>query len=136
VKEEQVLHGKELFHVSGCASCHTPKHVTGDFPSIPQLSNQTIFPYTDLLLHDMGDELSDKRSDFLASGNEWRTPPLWGIGLIREVNDHTFLLHDGRARNTSEAILWHGGEGASARDAYRAMDADERAALIRFVESL
>jgi CxxC motif-containing protein (DUF1111 family) len=136
VKDEQVLHGKQLFRDAGCASCHTPKHVTDEFPGIPAVSNQTIFPYTDLLLHDMGDELADNRPDFLATGNEWRTPPLWGLGLVRVVNDHTFLLHDGRARDTSEAILWHGGEGAAARDAYRAMDADERAALLRFVESL
>ena len=100
------------------------------------MSHQTIHPYTDLLLHDMGPDLADGRPDFLATGSEWRTPPLWGIGLCRSVNEHTFLLHDGRARGFAEAILWHGGEGEAAREAFRTMAADERAALIRFLESL
>jgi CxxC motif-containing protein (DUF1111 family) len=131
-----VLHGKQLFGDAGCAGCHTPKLVTGDFPGLPEVSRQTIFPYSDMLLHDMGEELADHRPDFLATGSEWRTAPLWGLGLVRVVNGHTNFLHDGRARDVSEAILWHGGEAADARDAYRAMDANERAALVRFVESL
>lgn len=135
-KAADVLRGKQLFDAAGCARCHVPKHVTGDVPGLPELSQQTIFPFTDLLLHDMGDELADGRPDFLATGTEWRTPPLWGLGLVRVVNGHTNYLHDGRARDTSEAILWHGGEAAASRDAYRAMDKDDRAALIRFVESL
>lgn len=131
-----VLRGKQLFHDAGCASCHTPKLVTGDFDGIPEISQQTIFPYSDMLLHDMGEELADHRPDFLATGTEWRTTPLWGLGLVRVVNGHTNFLHDGRARDTSEAILWHGGEAKDAREAYRTMDAKDRAALVKFVESL
>lgn len=133
---DDVLRGKRLFHDAGCASCHVPKYTTGDVDGLPELSQQTIFPYSDMLLHDMGDELADHRPDYLADGNEWRTPPLWGLGLVKTVNGHTNFLHDGRARDTSEAILWHGGEAAAARDVYKAMTADERAALLRFVESL
>ncbi|NVB79975.1 MAG: c-type cytochrome [Kofleriaceae bacterium] len=135
-KAADVLRGKKLFNEAGCASCHVAKYVTGEVAGLPELSHQTIFPYSDMLLHDMGNELADHRPDYLADGNEWRTPPLWGLGLVRVVNGHTNYLHDGRARDTSEAILWHGGEGAAARDAYKAMSKDERAALIRFVESL
>ena len=135
-QDGDVLHGKQLFNDAGCASCHTPKLVTGDFAGIPEISHQTIFPYSDLLLHDMGDELADHRPDFLATGTEWRTAPLWGLGLVRVVNGHTNFLHDGRARDISEAILWHGGEAKDAREAYRSMDAKERTSLLRFVESL
>ena len=100
------------------------------------VSNQVIYPYTDLVLHDMGPELADGRPDFEASGQEWRTPPLWGIGLVETVNGHTMFLHDGRARNLAEAILWHGGEGAAARDAFKGFSKEERDALIRFLNSL
>ncbi len=99
----------------GCASCHTTTHTTGDDPTAA-LSNQTIFPYTDLLLHDMGTDSPMAAPTFAADGQEWRTPPLWGIGLIAEVNGERFLLHDGRARTIEEAILWHGGEGQAARE--------------------
>jgi CxxC motif-containing protein (DUF1111 family) len=135
-KADDVLRGKRLFGDAGCTSCHVPKYVTGEFAGLPELSHQTIFPYSDMLLHDMGDELADHRPDFLATGTEWRTPPLWGLGLVHVVNGHTNFLHDGRARDVSEAILWHGGEARASRDAYRAMSKDERAALLRFVESL
>ncbi len=135
-QDGDVLHGKQLFTDAGCASCHTPKLVTGELDGIPEISHQTIFPYSDLLLHDMGDELADHRPDFLATGTEWRTAPLWGLGLVRVVNGHTNFLHDGRARDVSEAILWHGGEAKDAREAYRAMDSKERTSLLRFVESL
>jgi CxxC motif-containing protein (DUF1111 family) len=135
-KAPDVLCGKKLFEDAGCASCHVAKYVTGEFADLPELAHQTIFPYSDMLLHDMGEDLADHRPDFLATGTEWRTPPLWGLGLVHVVNDHTNFLHDGRARDTSEAILWHGGEGVAARDAYRAMSKDDRATLIRFVESL
>ena len=131
----QVQLGAQLFVQAGCAVCHTPQHVTGAH-EIEALSNQTIYPYTDLLLHDMGPELADGRPDFQADGQEWRTPPLWGIGLVETVNGHTMFLHDGRARNLTEAILWHGGEGASSRDAFKALTREERDALIRFLESL
>jgi len=110
VDDKDVLQGKQIFMEIGCNSCHIDKIQTGTHPKFSVLSNQTIHPYTDLLLHDMGDGLSDNRPDFLAEGNEWRTPPLWGIGLFETVNKHTFYLHDGRARNLEEAILWHGGE--------------------------
>ncbi|MFT3678874.1 MAG: di-heme oxidoredictase family protein [Ferruginibacter sp.] len=135
VSDATVLKGKQLFVQASCANCHKPVMQTGS-NSLPQLDKQTIRPYTDLLLHDMGDELSDGRPDYLATGNEWRTPPLWGIGLIPTVNDHTFLLHDGRARNIEEAILWHGGEAAAAKEAFKKLKADERAAVIKFLESL
>lgn len=135
IADPQVRRGGQLFVQSGCAVCHTPQHTTGSH-EIEALSNQTIYPYTDLLLHDMGPELADGRPDFLADGSEWRTPPLWGIGLVETVNGHTMLLHDGRARNLTEAILWHGGEGSRSRDAFKALTKEERDALIRFLESL
>ena len=131
----QVRQGAELFVQAGCAACHTPTHTTGEH-AVPALTGQVIFPYTDLLLHDMGEGLADGRPDFLASGREWRTPPLWGIGLIENVNNHTRLLHDGRARNIAEAILWHGGEGTAARDAFLKFTREQRDALLRFLESL
>ena len=132
----QVRRGEALFARSGCAACHLPKVETGTLEGYPELSGQTIRPFTDLLLHDMGTELADGRPDFLASGNEWRTPPLWGLGLLSIVNRHTYLLHDGRARNVSEAILWHAGEGAKARDAFRTLPRDDREALLAFLGSL
>ena len=135
-EDPQVLRGKQLFGSAGCASCHVPRYTTGVLDGLPELEAQTIFPFTDLLLHDMGDDLADERPDFLATGSEWRTPPLWGLGLVQVVNGHTSFLHDGRARDVSEAILWHGGEGEKAREAYRSMKSADRAALIRFVESL
>ena len=100
------------------------------------MSEQTIHPYTDLLLHDMGEGLADGREDFAASGQEWRTPPLWGIGLIDEINGERFLLHDGRARTLEEAILWHGGEAEASKEEFRLADAEQRAALIAFLEAL
>ena len=136
MRSADVLRGKKLFNEAGCAGCHVSSARPARSRTCPSSRDQTIFPYSDMLLHDMGDELADHRPDFLADGNEWRTTPLWGLGLVHVVNGHTNFLHDGRARDTSEAILWHGGEGASARDAYKAMSVDERAALLRFVESL
>ena len=102
----------------------------------PELSNQTIYPYTDLLLHDMGEELSDHRPDHKASGAEWRTPPLWGIGLTTIVNGHNNFLHDGRARNLTEAIMWHNGEAADAKKAFGALSKNDRDAVLRFLNSL
>ena len=136
VGDPEVLMGKRLFAEAGCVACHTPKWTTGDDPDLPELSDQTIWPYTDMLLHDMGPDLADGRPDFAASGTEWRTPPLWGVGLIPLVNLHNRLLHDGRARGVAEAVLWHGGEGQASRDAFVALTASERKALVRFVESL
>ncbi|CAN0465168.1 unnamed protein product, partial [Discosporangium mesarthrocarpum] len=102
----------------------------------PELSRQEIHPYTDLLLHDMGDGLADNRRVFGATGREWRTPPLWGLGMIYQVNRHTYLMHDGRARNAEEAILWHGGEAQGARDRFKALSAADRKLLLVFLQSL
>jgi len=134
--DDEVRRGKALFLAAGCDGCHRARWVTGQVEGYPELSGQTIYPYTDLLLHDMGPELADGRPLFAASGSEWKTPPLWGIGRIPTINRHDRLLHDGRARGIAEAILWHGGEAAPARDAYKALSADERAALDAFVGSL
>ncbi len=136
VEHPEVLAGKRLFHRAGCQGCHTPQFTTASAGVEPELANQLIRPYTDLLLHDMGDGLADGRPEFEASGREWRTPPLWGIGLTQAVNGHTQFLHDGRARNLMEAILWHGGEAERARQAVLQFDRQERAALLRFLESL
>jgi CxxC motif-containing protein (DUF1111 family) len=128
--------GAALFQQAGCASCHVPDAHTGTLADYPELSDQDIHPYSDMLLHDMGDDLADGRPDFEATGNEWRTPPLWGIGLVHVVNGHTRFLHDGRARNLTEAVLWHGGEAGSARDAFKAMSESDRNALVDFLGSL
>ena len=127
--------GQRTFEELGCASCHTAELRTG--PSdIAGLSEQLIRPYTDLLLHDMGPGLADGRPDGEATGREWRTPPLWGIGLVETVNGHTRFLHDGRARSLLEAILWHGGEAQDSRDGFAKLSADDRADLLAFLESL
>lgn len=136
VDDPVVLRGKELFYDFGCVGCHTPKYVTSRDAPQPEHRFQLIWPYTDLLLHDMGEGLADNRPVGDALGSEWRTPPLWGIGLTETVNDHTFFLHDGRARNLLEAVLWHGGEAEAARDKVIAATPDDRAALIRFLDSL
>ncbi|HEX2840086.1 di-heme oxidoredictase family protein [Hyphomicrobium sp.] len=134
--DDDVLKGKVLFYKSGCTACHHPSFTTGAVEGQPHLSKQDIWPYSDFLLHDMGEGLADGRPEGLADGRDWRTPPLWGVGLTEIVNGHTFLLHDGRARNVEEAILWHGGEAQHARDAYAALSREEREALVKFVNSL
>lgn len=136
VDDPEVLRGRELFKSAGCASCHVMQTTTGVLEGYPELSDQRIRPYSDLLLHDMGSNLSDGRPDYQASGEEWRTAPLWGIGLQETVNRHEFLLHDGRARGFAEAILWHGGEAFDAREAFRTMPQTDREALLRFLRSL
>ncbi|MET0155095.1 MAG: di-heme oxidoredictase family protein [Rickettsiales bacterium] len=136
VDDETVREGAALFTATGCASCHRPTMKTGKNDEIPALSDQEIQPFTDMLLHDMGKELSDGRPDFDAGGEEWRTPPLWGIGLTKTVNRHTEFLHDGRARNLEEAILWHGGEGEKAKEKFVRLSKEKRRALIRFLDSL
>ena len=136
VAAPEVLRGKALFHRAGCASCHTPKFVTRRDAVRPEHRFQLIWPYTDLLLHDMGEGLADDRPVGGASGREWRTSPLWGIGLTGTVSGHTYFLHDGRARSLLEAVLWHGGEALASRDAVVAMQPPDRAALLRFLESL
>ncbi len=131
----EVREGAALFESFGCASCHTPTHTTGDSDVAP-LSNQVIHPYTDLLLHDMGPGLADGRPDFQATGEEWRTPPLWGIGLVDDLAGARFLLHDGRAATIEEAILWHGGEGEAAATAFREAAVEDRRRLVAFLEAL
>ncbi len=132
----EVLAGKSLFFQAGCQSCHTPKYTTAANAAEPELANQVIRPYSDLLLHDMGDGLADNRSEFQASGRDWRTPPLWGIGLTQAVSGHTQFLHDGRARNLLEAVLWHGGEAQAAQQQVLSFNAEQRAALLAFLNSL
>lgn len=134
--DAQVQAGSMLFSAAQCTACHVAGYTTGEHPTIAALSNQAIRPYTDLLLHDMGPDLADGRPDFLATGSEWRTAPLWGIGLFETVNGHTRYLHDGRARNLLEAVLWHGGEATAARDAVLAMTSEQVDALIAFLKSL
>jgi CxxC motif-containing protein (DUF1111 family) len=125
-----------LFFQAGCQSCHTPKYTTAANAAEPELANQVIRPYSDLLLHDMGAGLADNRTEFQASGRDWRTPPLWGIGLTQAVSGHTQFLHDGRARNLLEAVLWHGGEAKAAQQQVLSFDAGQRAALLAFLNSL
>jgi CxxC motif-containing protein (DUF1111 family) len=134
--DPRVLHGKRLFYEAGCVACHAPKFVTARLPDRPEQSFQLIWPYSDMLLHDMGEGLADGRPEARASGREWRTAPLWGIGLTETVTGRASFLHDGRARTLIEAILWHGGEAQASRDRVAAMPAEDRAALIRFLESL
>jgi CxxC motif-containing protein (DUF1111 family) len=133
--EINILEGKKLFIDSKCTSCHIAKMRTGSH-EIPALENQTIRPYTDLLLHDMGTDLADNTPDFKATGTEWRTPPLWGIGLIETVNSHTNLLHDGRARTIEEAILWHGGEAEKSKNIFVNLTSEERTKIIDFIKTL
>ncbi|MCB0522563.1 MAG: c-type cytochrome [Lewinellaceae bacterium] len=133
--DEVVKIGRELFDAAKCSSCHVPKHQTGS-DAISALSFQTIYPYTDLLLHDMGEGLADGRPDFSASGQEWRTPPLWGIGLAQVVNPKASFLHDGRARTLEEAILWHGGEAEASRNFYKNASKKEREAMVAFLKAL
>ena len=109
---------------------------TSKFEAVPALSNKTIRPFTDLLLHDMGPELADGRPDFKASGSDWRTPPLWGIGLSKQVSASTSFLHDGRARNLTEAIVWHGGEAKSAKEKFVGLPKTQRQDLLAFLNSL
>lgn len=136
VDDPEVLRGKQVFYEAGCTACHTPKFVTSRNAENPAHRFQLIWPYSDFLLHDMGEGLADGQQVAMASGSEWRTPPLWGTGLTEAVNGHSFFLHDGRARNRTEAILWHGGEAQEARDNFANAAKDDRDALIKFLESL
>lgn len=135
VEHPDVVEGARVFEEAGCVACHTPQLATGAHP-VAGVGGQRIQPFTDLLLHDMGEGLADGRPDYAASGSEWRTPPLWGIGLVNIVNQHTRFLHDGRARSLEEAVLWHGGEAARAQEYFRRLPREKRAALLRFLESL
>ena len=138
-----VKQGQLLFGLAGCGSCHIPtlqtgvlKESTPERKVIESVSNQTIHPYSDMLLHDMGEGLADHRPDHLANGNEWRTPPLWGIGLTQTVHNHTFFLHDGRARNMMEAIMWHEGEADKSKDYVNQLSKEQRSQLVDFLNSL
>lgn len=133
---ERAMRGRQTFRDAGCAVCHIAQLSTGASTDMPEFARQTIRPYTDLLLHDMGESLADNRPAFAATGREWRTPPLWGLGLISKVNGHTNLLHDGRARNASEAILWHRGEGERSRQHYISMPKADRLDLLAFLDSI
>jgi CxxC motif-containing protein (DUF1111 family) len=130
-----VAEGEALFARLRCDGCHTPIATTGAH-AIAAVAGQTIAPYTDLLLHDLGDGLADGRPDYAADGREWRTPPLWGLGLVQTVLPGAGFLHDGRARTIAEAILWHDGEASAARDGFVRANAGERAALLRFLQAL
>jgi len=132
----EVLVGKQLFIAAKCATCHIPRTQTKTDVAFSEISNQVIFPYTDLLLHDMGPDLADNRPDFDANGKEWRTSPLWGIGLTKVVNGHQNFLHDGRARSLMEAILWHGGEAEQSKEYVKNLSKKDREVLIKFLESL
>ena len=134
--DPQVLRGKEIAYTVGCTSCHNPKFVTHRLNDQPEQSFQLIWPYTDLLLHDMGEGLADNRPESRATGREWRTAPLWGISLNAQVTGVESYLHDGRARTLLEAILWHGGEAEAARDAVIALPTEDREALIAWLQSL
>lgn len=136
VTDPVVLRGKALFYGARCIACHMPKFVTRRDAPTEAHRFQLIWPYSDFLLHDMGEGLADGQPIGRAGGQEWRTPPLWGIGLTETVGGHTRFLHDGRARNLTEAILWHGGEAQAARGSFAAMEKRDREALIRFLESL
>ena len=136
IDDPPVLRGKQTFYAAGCTSCHTPKFVTSRDAENAGQKFQLIWPYSDFLLHDMGEGLADGRPEAQASGSEWRTPPLWGIGLTETVSGHTFFLHDGRARNLIEAIVWHGGEAQAARDAFVNLSQSSRDDLLAFLGSL
>jgi CxxC motif-containing protein (DUF1111 family) len=134
--DPRVLRGEALFAAVGCASCHVPAWTLGADTAVAGVAGRVIHPYTDLLLHDMGPGLADGRPEFAAGGSDWRTPPLWGIGLSASVNGNARLLHDGRARDVEEAIAWHGGEAQAAQARFSALSRIDREALLRFVRSL
>ena len=136
VNEPDVLEGQRLFKSIGCVRCHADVYTTKVNVAFRPLSAQVIRPYSDFLLHDMGPELADNRPEFEASGQEWRTAPLWGVGLSRRVSGHTQLLHDGRARSFTEAILWHGGEAEKIKQTFSRLSSAQRSKLVRFLESL
>jgi CxxC motif-containing protein (DUF1111 family) len=136
VNDPDVQAGSILFNQVNCSGCHRPTIMTGPDFAVPQLSGQRIHPYTDLLVHDMGEGLSDNRPDFLATGREWRTQPLWGLGLLQRTTGTAFYLHDGRARTIEEAILWHDGEAAKSKQAFTELTGEQRIQLMKFLNSL
>ncbi len=136
VKDKDVLQGKGLFHEMKCIKCHAIGFKVEKSEIVPEINGTVFNPYSDFLLHDMGEDLADNRPDFLANGREWRTQPLWGIGMIPTVNKHTFLLHDGRARNIEEAILWHGGEAENSKKEFMNLSKEKREQVLKFINSL
>lgn len=136
VTDSKVLRGEALFKELKCAVCHRPTMYTGVDVQLPALSNQRIHPYTDLLVHDMGEGLADNRPDYQANGREWRTAPLWGRGLFEKNTGKSYYLHDGRARSVTEAILWHGGEAEASKNGFKQLTKADRQALIAFIQSL
>ncbi|MFO1103063.1 MAG: di-heme oxidoredictase family protein [Methylocystis sp.] len=132
----RVTDGESLFRAIGCSDCHRDTLHVAAFSPQPALNGVAIHPYSDLLLHDMGEGLADGREDFDAGPRDWRTPPLWGLGLAGKGGDGANFLHDGRARTPAEAILWHGGEAQSAADAFRNLPEQQRQALLAFLNSL
>ncbi|MCK2166238.1 di-heme oxidoredictase family protein [Thalassospira xiamenensis] len=134
--DPDVMAGRKIFNSIGCASCHTPSYQLPERADMPEQSGQVIWPYSDLLLHDMGDGLADHRPEADASGTEWRTPPLWGLGRAQEIDPRAGYLHDGRARSILEAVLWHGGEANPARDAVTFLPSSDRSKLLAFLKSL
>lgn len=134
--DPQVVKGRQVFDKIGCIDCHTASFTTGTLAGIPEMSNQKIYPYTDMLLHDMGDGLADNRPEFEADGKEWKTRPLWGLGLTSVTSGHTSLLHDGRARTITEAILWHDGEAKKSQDDFKTLSTADREALLKFLNAL
>lgn len=135
-EDAQVRRGEQFFAAAGCVACHRPTLQTGPSEHFPLTANRQIAPYTDLLVHDMGQGLADGRADYQATGRQWRTPPLWGIGLVPLINEHSQYLHDGRARNLQEAVLWHDGEARVSRQRYAKANKETRAALLAFLQSL
>ncbi|MCZ7532222.1 MAG: thiol oxidoreductase [Acidimicrobiia bacterium] len=133
--DASVIRGQAIFESIGCDACHIERWKTGDH-EVDALANQTIYPFTDMLLHDMGEGLGDGRTDGTAGPTEWRTPPLWGLGFTRAVNPNAGFLHDGRARSIEEAILWHGGEATASAAQFIKLDADDRERLLHFLKSL
>jgi CxxC motif-containing protein (DUF1111 family) len=134
--DAQALSGEQLFNTAQCIKCHVPTLTTSAYHPMAEFRRQTIHPFTDLLLHDMGPGLADNMGEGIATGAQWRTPPLWNIGLTAGVSGGEAYLHDGRARTLEEAILWHGGEGDAAKQTFLNMSAADRAALIKFLQSL
>ena len=136
VTDADVKTGQLIFNQINCSGCHRPTMRTGVDVTMPEISNQRIQPFTDLLLHDMGEGLADNRPDFLATGTEWRTQPLWGIGLLQKTTGTAYYLHDGRARTLEEAILWHDGEAKKSKQQFLQLSSGERAKLLKFLGSL
>jgi len=136
IEKTSIREGKSLFKKIGCENCHIASYKTGVHPNHPELSNRIITPYSDFLLHDMGEGLDDGVNEGDAKSYEWKTPPLWGIGLVKVVNKHTHFLHDGRAKSIEEAILWHGGEAQKSKNNYKALNAQNRKKILDFLNSL